>query len=522
LTSKALVRTGALGVALLLPAGAQAQGVAIEHAEIGCIVAGKFPKMNACFSPASRVGKARVYFRPETLSTWYYVEMAADAPCHAGVLLKPSKSLIEKKIFYYIDVQGDGTGRTPEYAPVVVRSEAECKTRVAPLSATGPAAVFPAIPPGFVGGGISTGVIAGGVAAAAVVGGGVVALKNDDDEPAPPTTPTTVPVTTPSTPPPVTPPPTAPPPGAALVAACQASPRSGDAPLRVDFRTFPNGGTGTYTFEWTFGDGGESTNPNPAHTFLTAGVFNSTVVVRSGSQTVSCSRPITVTTPPTPPPAPAKFTLAFTSIDDAQDCNGAPSVTIDPGNVVCTATPNAGTTCSPTFAAGTSVTITSSTNCGAQVCWSGACSGAPSPVGSSCTLTLTADAVAEARFVFGPCFPSAAKAPPTSLSWNVELDSAGAVGHAVVGGQVLVAASGRRVEARTPRRQGESVVTATLVEAVGKAGTWRFEAAAGESLEPGSLRVLRGDVVLLTPTSIVFRVKGVVGEQLAFSYRVRR
>jgi hypothetical protein len=168
------------------------------------------------------------------------------------------------------------------------------------------------------------------------------------------------------------------------------------------------------------------------------------------------------------------------------------------------------------------VTITSSTNCGAQVCWSGACSGAPSTLGSSCTLTLNNDTVAEASFRFGSCFPSATKGQPTSPSWNVELVSAGAVGHAVVDGQVLVAASGRRVEAKAPRRQGESVVTATLVEAGGKAGTWRFEAAAGEALEPGSLHVLRGEVLLLTPTSVVFRVKGVVGEQVAFGYRLRR
>ena len=30
---------------------AQQAGLAIDHKEVSCIVAGKFPKMNACFAP---------------------------------------------------------------------------------------------------------------------------------------------------------------------------------------------------------------------------------------------------------------------------------------------------------------------------------------------------------------------------------------------------------------------------------------------------------------------------------------
>jgi hypothetical protein len=59
------------------------------------------------------------------------------------------------------------------------------------------------------------------------------------------------------------------------------------------------------------------------------------------------------------------------------------------------------------------------------------------------------------------------------------------------------------------------------VRASGTPGTWRFEAEAGRTLEPGSLRVLRGEVALLTPTAVVFRLNGVAGEQVAFSYRQR-
>ena len=177
-----------------MPAAVLAQGVAIDHKEIGCIVAGKYPKMNACFTPVSAVGKARVYFRPETVSTWYYVEMTSDAPCFAGVFLKPSKALIDKKIFYYVDVQGGGTAARPStprsWWEAKRSAGASCLSRPCPPPV--PPRSYPSFPAVFVGGaGVSTGVVAGGVAAAAAVAGGAV-LLTDDDSPAA-TTPATAP-----------------------------------------------------------------------------------------------------------------------------------------------------------------------------------------------------------------------------------------------------------------------------------------------------------------------------------------
>jgi PKD repeat protein len=397
LKSRFLVHTGALALSLLVPGAALAQGVAIDHTEVGCIVAGKYPKMNACFAPASLVKKARVYFRPETLSTWYYVEMIADAPCFSGVLLKPSKALIDKKIFYYVDVQGGGTGRTPEYAPVVVASEEQCRSRlpVAPLSATGPAAVYPSFPTGFVGGaGLSTGVVAGGVAAAAVVTGGALLLADDDGTAA--TTPGTVPATNPpATAPPATVPPETVPPGrpTALVVACQASPRTGEAPLRVDFATFPSGGTGVYEFLWSFGDGASSTNPNPAHTFLTAGVFDSTVRVVSGDETASCSRPITVTTPPAPAPSPSASPSASPSPASFKlrvSLTGSGTGTVTGPGINCPGD------CDEFYAPGTVVTLTAtpaSTPPTVFKQWTGDCTGS-----GPCVVTMSADKSVAAHF----------------------------------------------------------------------------------------------------------------------------
>ena len=78
-------RFGPLGAAVA-PAQEGGGGVAIDHKAVSCIVAEKFPKINACFSPNSNVARARVYFRAEGGTSWYYVEMKSDAPCMSGIL----------------------------------------------------------------------------------------------------------------------------------------------------------------------------------------------------------------------------------------------------------------------------------------------------------------------------------------------------------------------------------------------------------------------------------------------------
>ena len=35
------------------------QGLEIDHKAVGCIVVGKYPKMNACFTPASSLARSR-------------------------------------------------------------------------------------------------------------------------------------------------------------------------------------------------------------------------------------------------------------------------------------------------------------------------------------------------------------------------------------------------------------------------------------------------------------------------------
>jgi hypothetical protein len=178
----------------------RAEAPAIEHREVKCIVAGKFPRMDACFLPADVV-QSRVYFRAEGTATWYYVDMKrmagqkgfADvnpAPgCVSGVLPRPSKKLVGKHVDYYVEASDKELtpGRTTEYAPLVVNKASECDkdVPVAPLAPTGPAAVFPSLPVGFVGGGgLGTAAVVGGIVGAGAVAGGTAAIVKGDD-PAP-------------------------------------------------------------------------------------------------------------------------------------------------------------------------------------------------------------------------------------------------------------------------------------------------------------------------------------------------
>lgn len=175
----------------LAPRAASAEAPAIEHRGVGCIVAGKYPRMDACFVP-TEVVQTRVYFRVQGTDPWYYVEMkpvpavSAQPGCLSGALPRPAKKLVGQHVEYYLEASDTAfnPGRTPEYDPLVVRSARECKkdVPVAPISATGPARVFPAMPAGFAaGGGVGTTAVIGGLLGAGAIAGGTVALVNGDE-----------------------------------------------------------------------------------------------------------------------------------------------------------------------------------------------------------------------------------------------------------------------------------------------------------------------------------------------------
>jgi hypothetical protein len=106
--------------------------VSIEHRDVGCIVAGHYPKLEACFSPDARVGRGRVLFRAAGSDPWYYVDMSRDGPCYSAVLPKPKPEL--KGFEYFVDVidkafaEAHKPERAPEQAftPRVVKKQDDC------------------------------------------------------------------------------------------------------------------------------------------------------------------------------------------------------------------------------------------------------------------------------------------------------------------------------------------------------------------------------------------------------------
>jgi hypothetical protein len=389
---------------------------------------------------------------------------------------------------------------------------------------------------------VSKTLVIGGVAAAGVAVG-LAAAGGDPDAPTTTTMrPTPPPVTQAPAPPatPIPPPPVPAPPGTGLTADCQANPRTGNAPLRVEFGTFPSGGTGAYEFEWWFGDGEGSRNPNPAHTYVSPGRFEAVVRVTSGAETVPCARaievsaaptpdpqgpvptpsPTAVPTPtptpvptptptptPTPPPPMRPLTVAMTG-------NIGYTVTSNPGGMSCSTPDNhplpSSATCTTDFPHGTTVVLTVHN-------WPFASftSGCDSTNLNTCTVAMTS---ARTVTTFGAAGGRPAADGTRGLSEVVSrLDIDGGTGRISVNGGTMGATAGHPL-AQAMVRAGLNVVDAVLA-AARRPGTWRFDVAPA-GIRPGSLRVTTGTVALVTPDTVVFRLDGRPGERVGFTFEL--
>jgi len=110
-----------------------------------------------------------------------------------------------------------------------------------------------------------------------------------------------------------------------------------------------------------------------------------------------------------------------------------------------------------------------------------------------------------------------------TAAWTSDLSVPGARGQVVLNGSdASFPATGGRAPLTGRPRPGENRVEATLVQAAGQPGLWRFELGAEPSLASGSLRVIAGDVTLITPEAVVFRMKGRPGERVVFTFRTGR
>jgi hypothetical protein len=449
-----------LALSFGVSAALHAQGPAIDHKPVGCIVAGNFPKLNACFSPASTVARARVYFKgtaPTAGPHWYWVEFKSDSPCFVAILPKPMKNMTGMS--YYVEVADKQfrEARNADQAVKVVPDAGGCDKDVpvagwvqnASVVVGGPAGAS-TIPLGFsgagvvgVGGGIGTGVVVGGVVAAGAAGAGVYTLTSDDstDDPGPPPPPPPAATATPTPAPPVPPAPTATPvpPGptptsAPFRANCRVFPTFGREPLVVSFDCCASTGT-NLRFEYDF-DGDK---------------------VEDARNVCRTSR---------------TYTLKGTSF--------APLLTTTP-------------TIERDFFA--SITVREALSDGGRTV-------------ETFRITVEGDATLRIQSVK----PSEAS---RRVSWTAELSGASSAQLVVNGSSATYARTGKS-SGNAVGRAGINRMEMQLVQG-GEAGRVTFDLRSMPSFVPGSLRMVAGDVVAVTDTAITFRLKGQAGERVVFT-----
>jgi hypothetical protein len=445
----------------VLPA-LHAQGPAIDHKPVGCIVAGNFPKLNACFSPASAVARARIYFKgtaPTMGPHWYWVEFKSDSPCFVAILPKPMKTMTGMS--YYVEVADKQfrEARNADQSVKIVPDAGGCDKDIpvagwvqnASVVVGGPAGAS-TIPLGFsgagvvgVGGGVGTGVILGGVVATGAAGAGVYTLTNDDDStsdpgppppPPPPATATPTPVPPPPAPPTATPtpPPAVTPPPAPFKANCRVFPTFGKEPLVVNFDCCASTGT-NLRFEYDFdGDGVEDAR-NVCRTSRT-------------------------------------YTLKGTSF--------APLLTTTP-------------TIERDFIA--SIIVREALSDGGRT-------------QESFRITVEGDASLRIQTVK----PSEAS---RRVSWTAELSGASSAQLVVNGTSATYARTGKS-SGNAVGRAGINRMEMQLVQG-GTPGRVTFDLRSMPSFVPGSLRMVAGDVAAVTDTTITFRLKGQAGERIVFT-----
>ena len=172
-------RLGLGGLLLSLGGEAMAQGEpVIGHQADDCWPEDQFPELAAAIQPGEEILKAKVYFRSDKYPDFYYVEMVIKSSTENFLAILPKPGPETERVIYYLEAI-DSTfngARTEEYDPEV---EDPCKRR-APAAHTGadPGIVVgatkagaTAIPPGFQAVGIAGFITAAGVSTG--VGGGL-------------------------------------------------------------------------------------------------------------------------------------------------------------------------------------------------------------------------------------------------------------------------------------------------------------------------------------------------------------
>jgi hypothetical protein len=507
-------------VGLGVSSSAAGQSLVIEHNGLGCVVAGKYPKLSACIAPRARVARARVYFRGEGTSNWYYVSLTSDMPCYRGLLPKPKRDL--QRFSYYIEALDTAFAETQtgEYVAEVVPDEGSCrKGPVAPFLENAsvvatPAAGGAAIPTGFLTGavgGFPVGVVLGVVGGGAAVVGGISGIGGGGTPTSqlPPTTttagspsstlagpvPTTNPATSTTTLPGAT---TTTVPGTPTTTLPGATTTTLPGPPTTTLpgpttTTFPGPTTTTFPSTTTTTVPGTTTTTLPATTTTTlnpcAGdTTPPSVAITSPTGGLFLPLPVTVS-------ANATSAYGIAKVDFYYQESG-PHAAVHFGTS--TATPYRATLfslCQAALLDTFALTAVATDNCGL--------------VNTSSPVTIT-------LLGLPLCFASVA--PPPGAGWISDLAVPGGQGQVVLNGTDAFFPSAGPSRVTAPVRPGSNRVEAVLVSANGRGGTWRFDLG-GQGLKAGSLRVVAGEVVLATPDTVVFRLSGRPGERVVFAFR---
>jgi hypothetical protein len=388
--------------------------------------------------------------------------MKSDAPCMTGILPKPRKELIDKHVDYYVHAtdKSFAEARTLEYDPIVVAKESDCKDK--PLAAylsKAPVQVFPAVPAGFAAGGLGAGAaIGGGIALAGATVGIYAATKGED-------TTTTTFGGTPGTTQPTgggTTTTTTVTPSTTLAPTItwsfrfRISPTRGPDPLQVTVDMCNSSPNTSLKYFYDFnGDGVEDFEGPFCQQTRTYHVDGVEVYPPSGRQP-----------PPTTTPQPKTWTV--------EGCAQPRNPALTPQERRC--------------ATGQVIV---------------------DPVGSPTTTPGP-----------GPTGRPSDPGSANQVSWSGDLQVPGASGQIVTNGSSAVfAASGRAATVGVSAgRVGRNRIEAQLVQAAGKPGTWRFDLASTPGFVAGSLRVVAGDLALATGDVLVFRMKGIPGERVVFTF----
>jgi hypothetical protein len=469
-------------------APAPAAPVTIDHEGPGCVLAGKYPRVGACFQPPAALARARVYFRAGGTADWFYVEMAGAPPCLEGTLPRPKKGT--GRIEYYVAAtdRSFAESRTPERA-VAVTTDGRCSAGpVAPFVNTASVvigSISGAAPAGFVtGAALSPLLVAGGVA---VVGGGTAAIvAAGGGEESPPTT--TLPPTTTTT----------------------STTSTTSTTTTTTTTTRPPTPPTTTTTTTT-------TTTLPPTTTTTTTTTTSTTTTTTTTTLPACETvaPAVEITAPRTGTVGGLSTLIEAAASDAAPSSGVKEVRFSyrycPGTpAVCGSANLVGVDSTSPY----SVTWFFPTDCQLQ----------PenrfrivARAEDNCG-NISAEAGVDVRLEGRGCgFRAATSAPFSTGAWTSTLTVPDGRGQVVVDGTQAVFPGPGTEAFSAPAGAGAHRFEATLVDGGSRPGTWRFDLVA-LGVAPGTLRVVAGEAAVAGPSSIAFRLRGKPGERVVFTF----